>query len=302
MPSSKNLKDPQTSLSIKYSCLQLVQRGLRSVVFKGVDNTSSELVAIKAVPKTFYNKCMGQEARVLQLLDHPQIIKFKETLEDEHNVYIVTEYCSGGDLLQFIKAKRRIDEYTTIVLVRQILSALVYLHSKGLAHLDLKPENILMANTCNTQLKLADFGFAQEFMGKPYLSEARGTLVYAAPEILLKNYSEKADCWAVGVIVFVMLTGEVPFHGSSPDAVAHNIMYQDLDYSRPCFSTFSPAAVDFLSRLLTKNPSQRLSAEEAQQHPWLQVKSASRYKILYEIEQATEEFVVVGSLGKVSLK
>lgn len=149
---------------------------------------------------------------MLSSLDHPGIVKLFEVYRDNANLYFVTELCSGGELFDEIVKRKFFTEADAKKIMSDILSAVSYCHARRICHRDLKPENIVLdENFC---IRIIDFGTAEEFDPDDGMSKILGTPFYMAPELFnRKKYNEKCDMWAVGVIMFILLTGMPPFKG-----------------------------------------------------------------------------------------
>jgi len=161
--------------------------------------------------------------------------------------------------------------------VIQILSAIAYLHKVGIAHRDLKPENLLCSGEGDDEIvKLADFGLAKMFNGEEELMTSCGTPGYVAPEVLLcESYDKAVDMWGIGIITFILLAGYPPFYAEDDTAMFERIMNCDYDFDDECWDDVSDVAKEFIQKLLVKDPEQRLTAEEAQAHPWLSTDAGS---------------------------
>jgi len=148
----------------------------------------------------------------MQKLDHPNIVKFLEFFDDTENIYIIMEHISGGELFDKIVERGSYNEVDAANIVSQILSAVAYMHSNGVAHRDLKPENLLLCDEEGTIIKVTDFGMSKNFKGGNILQTTVGTRDYVAPEILMcKPYGNACDIWSVGVILYIMLVGFPPW-------------------------------------------------------------------------------------------
>ena len=148
-----------------------------------------------------------KEVEILKMMDHPNVLKFYETFEDEVNLYIVTELCNGGELMDQIKLKKSIPEDQTRIIFKGVLNALKYCHEKGIAHCDVKPENFLLKNEeITSEVKLIDFGQSNK-EGKKKMSKEVGTLFYVSPEVLKGEYTLDTDMWSVGCLLYVLLLG-----------------------------------------------------------------------------------------------
>ncbi len=147
-------------------------------------------------------------------LDHPHIVKILDIFDEDIYLFIIEEYCEGGDLTSFLMRNRVLNEDLTRSIIRQLLTTLNYLHSKGITHRDVKLENILIhKKQPELIIKLADFGTATFFFKNKPLTDVCGTPYYIAPEVLKGNYNEKCDIWSTGVIAYLLLCGKPPFTG-----------------------------------------------------------------------------------------
>jgi len=158
---------------------------------------------------------------------------------------------------------------------RSILQMLSQCHSKGVIYMDVKPENFLyLTDSPDSVLKGTDFGLALKYNVGERLSTRRGTPVYMAPEVILKDYNQKVDCWSAGVLIFQLLHGKLPYSsklkGHSVRDVWEMILNSDIDFSPSTWADFSSDSKDFVASLLQRDPSKRLSAVDALKHPWLQ--------------------------------
>jgi calcium-dependent protein kinase len=155
------------------------------------------------------------EIDILKNLDHPNILKLYEVYEDKQNIYLVTEFCSGGELFDEIIAKGRFEEHEAAFIMKQLFSAIAYCHSKNVCHRDLKPENILLDANDKRSIKLIDFGTSQVYTDEEKMEVVIGTSYYIAPEVLAGKYTEKCDMWSLGVILYILLSGQPPFPGEN---------------------------------------------------------------------------------------
>jgi serine/threonine protein kinase len=203
------------------------------------------------------------EIRLLQQMCHPQVIRLFDIFKDTLNIYIVTEYCSGGQLFDYIVDHGKLSEEKSKILIQQLLQGLLYLHTNSIAHRDLKPENILLDR--NEQPKLSDFGLYK------YCTAASnthcGTPFYAPPEIIIGAPYDpfKADMWSLGVCAFTMLCGRLPWTEKNEKKLYKQIT--DGAYSVP--ATLSAPCQAFVRRLMAADPSERPSAAAALADPFL---------------------------------
>jgi calcium-dependent protein kinase len=211
-------------LSEVYSLIKVLGKGKFGTVRKAVHKTHLDLyVAIKTISKNeklFSTKALLQEIAILRGIDHPNIIKFYDLFEEPTVVHIVMEYCSGGELFDRIIEKGSLSEHEAARIMYKIVGAVNHLHLLGVCHRDLKPQNVLFENLAeDAEMKLIDFGLssvtARSLKGAKDMHTFVGTPYYIAPEVLLGDYTVKCDVWSLGVIVYVMLTGNYPFDGES---------------------------------------------------------------------------------------
>jgi len=274
-PSSSLSKLTKTSdYRNKYEQINILGNGAFGKVRLFRDKNSKDLkFAIKTIkkdnlPKEFFSFIVD-EVQILSKMDHPNIVKYYETYEDEVYINIVMEYLQGEDLFKLISSKTQDDftEKDIAEIISCILRALSYIHNQGVVHRDIKPENILFSkNGSYESLKLIDFGLSTGFktdskfrVGSPY---------YMSPEIIEGNFSFKSDIWSVGVILYVMLTGYFPFNGKNNKEIFDQIKTQTYNYRHLNSSKCSDLAKDLVAKMLNKNELKRLSVDEALIHPW----------------------------------
>eukprot|EP00529_Nitzschia_sp_RCC80_P008670 CAMPEP_0113505414 /NCGR_PEP_ID=MMETSP0014_2-20120614/35301_1 /TAXON_ID=2857 /ORGANISM="Nitzschia sp." /LENGTH=1148 /DNA_ID=CAMNT_0000400719 /DNA_START=66 /DNA_END=3512 /DNA_ORIENTATION=- /assembly_acc=CAM_ASM_000159 len=220
---------------------------------------------------------LREEIFIMCQLDHPNIVRLEEVYESHSEIYLVQELCLGGELFD------RLDEqpdyhYTEAEcarLVKQMLCAVRYLHSRGIIHRDLKLENFLFSSTeQDSELKLIDFGLSKHFRYGEVQHEAVGTPYTVSPEVIKGSYDERCDIWAVGVISFLLLSGEPPFGGcGGPEPlvqVRSNILEGNFEFEpADIWDLVSDKARLFINSLLVINPKDRPTASQAQKHVWL---------------------------------
>ena len=204
-----------------------------------------------------------QEIRVMQQLHHPRIVQLYGIYKDTLNYYIVTELCPKGELLTQIVKYKRIPEQTAKIYIYQLIDAINFCHSLGICHRDLKPENILLdANGC---IKLSDFGFSKFFDG--LTSTHCGSFAYTAPEIYEQSSYDpmKSDIWSIGVIFYSMLAGQLPWIRNNQKEMIQLIKEAKVTYPLH----FSQQAIDFLKKILVKDPDLRPTASQLYNDPYL---------------------------------
>ncbi len=256
----------------EYELKEKLGEGAYGSVYKVQQKATNYLRAVKAIKKKcvdsseFYN-----EIEVLKALDHPNIIKLFDCYQDKSYYYMVEEYCSGGDLFDYIQKEKFFTERKAGTIFNQLLSAVNHLHKKRIVHRDLKPENIVLIESKNKDvyIKLIDFGTSITIKGKN-LTQELGTIYYIAPEVFMNNYNEKADIWSCGIILYTMLCGHPPFCGNKENIIKSKILHSKLIFPSKEFKSVSKQAIEYIKHLLSYDPEDRPSAEEALNNKWLQ--------------------------------
>ncbi|CAD8066872.1 unnamed protein product [Paramecium sonneborni] len=229
------------------------------------------------------------EMNILKNLDHPHIVKLYELFEDDKNYYLVTEYCSGGELFDRIKSMNFFSEKKAAELMRQILSAVWYCHNQKIVHRDLKPENLLfVSDSPDADLKVIDFGTSRKFENGKRMTKRLGTPYYIAPEVLLENYNEKCDVWSCGIILYILLCGYPPFSGRSESEILKRVKAAQLKFDHEDWSHISQDAQNLIKNMLNPNPAKRLSAQDAYNDKWIQNNAPSNVinqKALQNLQQ-----------------
>ncbi|XP_067112318.1 death-associated protein kinase 2 [Osmerus mordax] len=217
-------------------------------------------------------KSVEKEVEILQALQHSNIMALRDVFESRAEVVLILELINGGELFDFIAEKENLTESDAIQFMKQILEGVGYMHSKNIGHFDLKPENIMLSDKMapHPDIKIIDFGLAHHFMpGEEYKSMS-GTPQYIPPEVI--NYdplNTALDMWSIGVITYIVLSGTSPFQGDTDEETLKNIIAMNYDFHDRHFTTTSPMAKDFIQKLLVKEQSERMTAEESLLHPWI---------------------------------
>lgn len=211
------------------------------------------------------------EVAILSSLDHLHITSIIDFFEEPDCFYIVMELMSGGDLFDRIGKKKSYSEADARDLVVKLMKAVSICHQNDVAHCDIKPKNLLLASdTDDSFIKLADFGFASRVHKPKSITKQCGTPFFVAPEILArKPYDMSADIWSAGCIVFLLLSGNVPFKGRTQKELFKNIMKGDFEFNPKEWEGVSDDAKDFVSKMLVRNQDDRTTARKALLHPWL---------------------------------
>jgi calcium-dependent protein kinase len=281
----ENIKSKQTSKNIlekyskksdykkKYEFISILGNGSFGKVRLYRDRNCPDLkYAIKTVKKDFLDKhnlsSLIQEVKTLSNLDHPNIVKYFETYEDDIYLHIVMEYIPGDNLYKMIISKKQFSEKDMAEIMECLLKAVLFLHHNNVVHRDIKPENILFSISDNySSLKLIDFGLSASLaesenyrVGSPY---------YMAPEMLEGGYDFGTDAWSIGVILYVMVTGKYPFYGKSQFEVFEKIKKGVYDLNLLETVGACEDVKDLITKLLIYEPEKRLQINEAIKHTWI---------------------------------
>ncbi|XP_029871260.1 serine/threonine-protein kinase ULK3 isoform X1 [Aquila chrysaetos chrysaetos] len=248
--------------------------GTYATVYKAYRKRDTrEVVAIKCVSKRSLNRASVEnlltEIEILKTIRHPHIVELKDFQWDSNHIYLIMEFCAGGDLSRFIRMRRILPEKVARIFLQQLACALKFLHDRNISHLDLKPQNILLSAPENPQLKLADFGFAQYMSPWDEKHVLRGSPLYMAPEMVCRQqYDARVDLWSVGVILYEALFGRPPFASRSFAELEEKIR-SDRAVELPSRPLLSPECRDLLGQLLERDPLKRISFERFFAHPFV---------------------------------
>jgi calcium-dependent protein kinase len=258
-----------------YKFISLLGEGAYGSVEKVVHIKTNIKRALKKISKqnqVTTEKEILNEIDILKKTDHPNIVKIYEFYNLPNFYCIITEFCEGGELFDYIIKFGPFQEAEASFIFYQILSALYFLHSSNIIHRDLKPENIIIESIRKEDkmcyIKLIDFGTAK--LHDKDKSEKRkiGSSYYMAPEVLKKNYNEKCDLWSCGVILYILLTKVPPFGGKTEDKIFPKILKGTYKIEGTPLQACSSDVKDLISQLLELDPKKRLSAGQALKHPW----------------------------------
>ena len=261
--------EPKEILIGDYIIKKTIGTGTFSTVKLGVHRITQKKVAVKILDK---NKIESKddleriirEMQILTEMDHQNVIKIFKIYEEEDNFSIIMEYCEGGELFNYIVKKQRLSEDETCFFFYQIINGIEYIHSKGIAHRDLKPENLLIGK--NQILKIIDFGLSNFYDGQKRLETPCGSPCYASPEMVKgKKYDGfNIDIWAIGVILFAMLCGYLPFEDDEND---NDILFSQIIRNKIDYPSFlSELSLDMLKKILVSDPLKRITIDEIKKH------------------------------------
>ena len=262
----------------KYKVISRLGDGSYGTVYLAMNLFTRTNVAMKKINKVKENEIDEMEIKneidILKKLDHPNIVKILEFYSTEKAYYIITDYCSCGELYNQIK--HQYTENQLAVLFYQLFSGLCYLHANNIVHRDLKLENILISEIERDKetnknlfwIKIIDFGTAKIFEKNKSEKAVVGSSYYIAPEVLQKHYNEKCDTWSAGVILYMLIVGRAPFDGKDDDEIIENISKGEFNSKHRKLVSASNEVQDLVKKLLEVDPVRRLSAAQALKHPW----------------------------------
>jgi len=194
-----------------------------------------------------------------------------EFYEDKKNFYIITEFCDGGELFDKIVEKGVFNESDAAWVMKQLISAVNYIHTSSIVHRDLKPENILLDTKKNNIIKIIDWGTARFFEKSKKMNRISGTPYYIAPEVLFEKYDEKCDIWSCGVIMYILLCGYPPFNAETDNEILNKIKIGKFTFPDEEWDNVSAEAKDLITCMLAYAPGDRMSASDCLNHKWLTV-------------------------------
>jgi len=298
-------KDSSLEAKYKITSSKPIGEGAFGQVFLGIERKTGEKVAIKKIWKEFTNRqdCQREMSALLHIKEHgghPHICSLHENFDEAQHYALVLDLINGGELFDRLVENGAYSELDASRLMREVVSAMNFMHGIGLVHGDLKPENLMLSQTHESPIiKVVDFG-CSELVDQPYSTptnkktttperNSKGTVAYYSPEFGLKSQqapTKALDMWALGIILFIMLTGLHPLDpegDSSDDQLKANLrhLYQkkiNLMHSpklKPFFNHLSPSAIQLLTLLLEPNPSKRISASQLIEHSWIRGLTAS---------------------------
>ena len=262
------LKDSiKIPIKTKYKLIDTkIGQGTYGKVLLGLDKLG-QIYAIKIIKKKkiIKGQLLANEVRIGLKMNHPNILGIKEVYEDMKTISLVMEYCEGGDLFDYItkNPNRKLDDMNTIDIIIQILNAINYLHNTvRVVHRDIKPENILIIINSNNRptVKLIDFGSAQFIDKEEKMKGKFGTIMYMAPEILMKKpYDEKIDIWSAGIILYNMMSGREPFSNGDSEFKKFQIVFSPINFGILKNNDLR----ELCQEMMERNPMKRINAKTA---------------------------------------
>jgi len=250
----------------RYCIYKKIGRGSFSSVYRGVDINSNQSVAIKKIkistvkPKMI--RYFDNEIEIMKSCCHPNIIRLYDVIRVHQRIYLILEFCEGGDLSRILGRQKHSEDIVRKYM-SHIVNGLLYLQSRGIMHRDLKPQNILLNG--DGVLKIIDFGFAKYSRGNDLSKTMCGSPLYMAPEILNhQGYTQKADLWSLGIIMYEMIEGRPPFRARDLQHLMDCMKNREIPFPK----TLSSPCLELLRGLLQKNVRSRIDWSEIETHPW----------------------------------
>ena len=261
-----------------YEMLDNLGEGIFGSVKLGVEKKTNQRVAIKIIKKNKAKEkdieLVRNEIDIMKLCYHPYVVHLLDHFENGEYIFIVMEYIKGGSLTDYMKSKKfNFTERRAAELIYQLAKGLKYLHKYGIIHRDLKPDNIMLTEASDKgNIKIMDFGLSKILGKKEKSTDGFGTLTFVSPEVLIrKPYNKEVDIWSLGVILYLMLSGDLPF--DDPDdneqKIAKSIVYEDVKFPPEKFGKRSKAVIELIKGCLTKEPKNRIKIDEVIKGEWM---------------------------------
>ena len=261
--SSRVIEVKKANFRLHYTIEEKIGTDSSSTIFRVTDKVTGEVRALKSTSlESSTADSILNEVKILQQIDHPNIIKIIDVYLELHCVNIITELCTGGELFDKISHHGSFTEAKLCTYAKQMVSGLIYLHNQGIVHKQLNPENILLADKSeNSELKIIDFGRKKKH---------KQIIYFKAPEAFSGDYSKASDIWSLGVILYLMASGKPPFEEvENPEQYYMNIKTNPLQFNGRSWERLSVEFKELIRSMLNVNPDQRPSAREIYEHEWV---------------------------------
>ena len=262
-----------------YEMLDDLGEGIFGSVKLGVEKKTKERVAIKIIKKKKAKpsdiELVRTEIDIMKLCHHPNVVHLLDHFENAEYIFIVMEYIRGGRLTDYMKEKKfHFTEKRVAEIIYEIALGVKYLHKYGIIHRDLKPDNIMLTESNDKgHIKIMDFGLSKILGKKEKTSDGFGTLTFVSPEVLIrKPYNKEIDIWSIGVILYLILSGDLPFDDEEDDEqkIANSIVFNEVEFPSKKFGNKSKEVIELIKRCLTKEPKDRIKIDEIIKSDWIQ--------------------------------
>lgn len=272
-----------------YEIIDDIGEGKFGVVKLGVHKNTKLRVAIKTIKKENLkskqdHELVRSEIDIMKLCRHPNVVSLLDHFENSEYIFIVMEYIAGGDLTKYVqkyyggKTNKTLPEKRVAELMKQLASGLEYLHNYGIIHRDLKPDNLMMTErTINGEIKVMDFGLSKMMHHDEKVADGFGTLSFVAPEVLIrKPYNKQVDVWSLGVIIYNLLSGELPFDDPSDneEVIARKVVYSEVEFKSKIWEKITKEGKQIICDCLIKDPEKRITVSKFLNSIWFE-KAAS---------------------------
>ena len=262
-----------------YEMLDDLGEGIFGSVKLGVEKKTKERVAIKIIKKKKAKpsdiELVRTEIDIMKLCHHPNVVHLLDHFENADYIFIVMEYIRGGRLTDYMKEKKfHFSEKRAAEIIYEIAIGVKYLHKYGIIHRDLKPDNIMLTESNDKgHIKIMDFGLSKILGKKEKTSDGFGTLTFVSPEVLIrKPYNKEIDIWSIGVILYLILSGDLPFDDEEDyeEKIAKSIVFNEVEFPSKKFGNKSKEVIELIKRCLTKEPKDRIKIDEIIKSDWIQ--------------------------------
>ena len=262
-----------------YEMLDDLGEGIFGSVKLGVEKKTKERVAIKIIKKKKAKpsdiELVRTEIEIMKLCHHPNVVHLLDHFENAEYIFIVMEYIRGGRLTDHMKEKKfHFTEKRAAEIIYEIALGVKYLHKYGIIHRDLKPDNIMLTESNDKgHIKIMDFGLSKILGKKEKTSDGFGTLTFVSPEVLIrKPYNKEIDIWSIGVILYLILSGDLPFDDEEDDEqkIAKSIVFNEVEFPAKKFGNKSKEVIELIKKCLTKEPKDRIKIDEIIKSDWIQ--------------------------------
>ncbi|XP_043245535.1 calcium/calmodulin-dependent protein kinase type II subunit beta-like isoform X1 [Amphibalanus amphitrite] len=257
----------------KFTMGEEVGRGKFGIVYRCTDKATGRQLAAKfvATPRKDDKRDVEREVEIMNYLQHPGIIQIFDAFDGGKEMTLVMELVEGGELFdRVIEDDYILTEKACAIFMRQVCAGVNFMHQKNVLHLDMKPENILCLSKTGNRIKIIDFGLARRYDPAKKLQVLFGTPEFVAPEVVnFDAIGYPTDMWSVGVIAYVLVSGLSPFMGDTDCETMANVTIAKYDFDDEAFDDVSDECKDFITKILIKDMSKRLTSAQALTHPWL---------------------------------
>ncbi|ORZ35941.1 kinase-like domain-containing protein [Catenaria anguillulae PL171] len=266
--------EDKAGLHSRYDMGSKLGKGAFGTVRLVTDKATREVFACKSIHKRSKNGAsidqIGREVEIMKKIRHRHVVQLREVYETPQKVYIVMEYCNGGELVKKVQKNGSIDETDLKLVIKRLASVIGYLHDLGIVHRDIKPENILLSTQDPADpynIKVSDFGLAAFSGGGKLMENVCGTPLYMAPEVLAGlGYSQQCDIWSIGVMMALLLCN---YTRAAEHGLRDMIQRGQVDMSHELWADCPPSAKNLIEKMLQVDPAQRIAAKEILLHPWI---------------------------------